>query len=47
MVLLPRRSNVIEMRMHRRGMVVIGSDTSVNVLKRRHKECQQEREASL
>jgi hypothetical protein len=43
---LARWRNAVEMRMNRRGMVMIGPDTSVNVLKRRHKKCQQECEAS-
>lgn len=44
---LSRWGNAIEMRMNRRRMVVIGPYASVDVLKRRHKKCQQEREASL
>ena len=44
-VLFLRVRDTVEMRMHRRRMIAIGP--GMNVLKRRHKECQQQRKAVL
>jgi len=45
LMLLLRGCDAVKMRMHRRRMIMVG--TWMNVLKRRNKECQQNRQAGL